>query len=1037
MVCSAMAPGCAPRRAGGAPCRREGGEAVEALLYGLVGDSGVVQLEPRHVVEQVFRIGVAVFAHVPGVVVQLPLVLVLIDQGNAGARLRRGGGDHEGEQGNKHASLHSYPKVTSHTESATLTHVHTSSHGPGPGGSEDWLELTDCRVDLATGLVVKRAGGQDQLREKERAALTYLVQRVGHTVSHEALLRDAWGYDADVVTRTLYTTMGRLREKVEADPTRPDHIVTVRGEGYQFVPAQGPSPVAPTLLGRDADIRRVMNQFDRGERLVTLLGPAGIGKTALARYLVVTSERPATLVDLSAATTMPALVSAVLASLGLAGSGRGSAEQGLGERIAARGPRLLVLDNFEGLVTVGAAAVGEWAQQASGVRFLVTSQVALRLASECVVALQGLAPAPAKALLVDRATRAGRAPAPAEAPAVDEIVNQLQGVPLALELAASRLRILPAFDLLERLRARGVDVLRGGWRDGPARHRSMEAALQSSWELLSDAGRRAAAQCTVFAVGFDLAAFEAVAEVPGADPLDVVAELQDHSWLRLRDGQLTMFDALRRFAGRHLDADDPAIRRHADWAQALEPSLGAVPELSLVLDRFVARDPERAAHAAVRIRDILVPLGHTDLNYDVQCRAGRAMAHVPDPLAAELGFQRVRAARRTFRFDEAREHLVAMGEVAARGGPDSHGRWWLERAGVELTSGQMDPAAEFLARSAALLGPLGPSRALGQLRSTEGLLAHFRGDTEGAIRLLREAVALNRRFGSEHQQARALGSLAMVLQGRWTEMEAAAREAIDAAARCGATHDEAVALGNLGLAQHESGQHDKAVTTFEAALDMWDAIGDPRRRAQVVANYAVGLAAVGAFDEAFLQLEVAIAAHEVHGNRLAHRLAIGNRGILKLASGDPVGAAESLQAAMATFEQYPHPEAHRAVFGWMWVAALAVAGGVDEAARRAGELGDIGSLGDPVDAYRDAARALMALATGAADAGARAEAVMGRAPLGLGPPGPDPPGRAGLHPVRWAGGRSLGRTVFLSYRRTPDAGHAGRLYGRLVRELLD
>ena len=218
-----------------------------------------------------------------------------------------------------------------------MTHVNTDPHAPSDPAFQPTLELTDCQIDLATGAVRTRGGATRQLRALERDVLAYLVDRVGETVTQAELLHEVWGYD-NVVTRTVYTTIRRLRQQIEADPTSPAHIVTQRGEGYQFVPARVQNVPLPTLIGRQAEIERIRERLSAGDRLITVSGPAGIGKTALANYLAATSEVPATVVELSTVRTLAALVSAVAQGLGLHPAGPGDAAERLGEQLGCARP---------------------------------------------------------------------------------------------------------------------------------------------------------------------------------------------------------------------------------------------------------------------------------------------------------------------------------------------------------------------------------------------------------------------------------------------------------------------------------------------------------------------------------------------------------------------------------------------------------------------------------------------------------------------------------------------------------------------------
>ena len=472
----------------------------------------------------------------------------------------------------------------------------------------------------------------------------------------------------------------------------------------------------------------------------------------------------------------------------------------------------------------------------------------------------------------------------------------------------------------------------------------MEAAVRSSWELLAPSARQAAAQCTLFAGPFDVAAFEAVVEVPGSEPLALLEDLNDHSWVRLHRGRLHMFDALRRFAEPHLhDGWD----RHAAWAMAQPRTLAHVDELNAVVERFVATEPVRAARAAILACEALIPNGHTDLAREVLERAAQAEAELPLPLRSELIYQRIDATRRSYHFDDCRKLLEQWRPVADAVGPQEQGRWWLGAGRVELHAGHFNDAEAHLHRAEARLGPHAPSREMARLGSALGVVRRMQGRHDEAVQCLRTAVAMHERCGTPHEMVAAMVNLAMVLQGRWPQMEQVAARTVAAAAELGAPNLEAAALSNLGLAQQESGQFARAVATFEACLDVMQAIGERRQQAQVLNNYALALFGLGDEAGAFARLDEARLIHHDLGNAIGHRITRGNRGILHLAAGHPVEAEADLLAAHATFEAHPHPPAHRSILACMLAALLASQGRVDQAEIWLTEAAATASADDP------------------------------------------------------------------------------------------
>ena len=237
--------------------------------------------------------------------------------------------------------------------------------------------------------------------------------------------------------------------------------------------------------------------------------------------------------DLTEARSLNEIASAVAGSLGVQ-LGRGDPVEQLGHAIAGRGRCLMILDNFDQVVDHAAATVGRWLTRAGETRFLITSRERLGLAGEQVQMVGPLSIETGQALFVARAQRLrpGLQLAGAEAEAVREIVRLVDGMPLAIELAGARMRVMSATQILAQMRKR-FSLLTGG---GSARHETLVITIDGSWELLKPWERSAWAQCTVFEGGFTLAAAEGVVDL-GAWPdapwvVDVVQSLVEKSLLR-------------------------------------------------------------------------------------------------------------------------------------------------------------------------------------------------------------------------------------------------------------------------------------------------------------------------------------------------------------------------------------------------------------------------------------------------------------------------------------------------------------------------
>jgi predicted ATPase len=426
---------------------------------------------------------------------------------------------------------------------------------------------------MADGVAV-RDGAEVPLTTKERDVLHYLATRAGRVVSREALLVDVWEYDPATVTRAVDMVVARLRRKIELNPARPDHVLTVTGTGYRFVLEMSEVPddvgartnITPGLssfVGRAADLAP-LDERVRGCGLVTVMGPPGVGKTRLALeygHSSVDRYRGGVwfcgLADARDGDELRAVVAGAL----------GAESDEVGRVLAQMGPTLLILDNFEQLVEVAPEVLGAWRSAAPQTTFLVTSRQRLGLEGEHTWRLRPLAPAAATRLLRDRAD--GHLVAGDEV--LRALVDRLDRLPLAIELAAARLDLLSPSELLTRLSA-PLSLLRSTRRDRVARQTTLEDAMAWSWDLLGPQEQALLADCTVFRGGFSLEAAEQVLDTEGRPSvLDGIHGLWDRSLLDVRtvDGgrRFGLLPSVAAFASARLDpAAARTVRtRHATY----------------------------------------------------------------------------------------------------------------------------------------------------------------------------------------------------------------------------------------------------------------------------------------------------------------------------------------------------------------------------------------------------------------------------------------------------------------------------------------
>jgi predicted ATPase len=367
---------------------------------------------------------------------------------------------------------------------------------------------------------------------------------------------------------------------------------TARPSAQGLEPAPLPIPATP-IVGREREIESVLQVLaDPAARLVTLLGPGGIGKTRLALEIASRSGGQVTaFVDLAPLADPGLVPGAIAGALGVRAEGNRPVLDVLTDRIGGH-PVLLVLDNFEHVLEA-APTVGRLLAACPRVQALVTSRSVLHLRGEHEVALAPLDPAPTVEVFVQRArqVREDFALDASNRAAVMQIVDRLEGIPLAIELAAARVRLLAPEALAQRLDRR-LD-LRSQEVDRPSRQQTLRATIGWSYALLNRDERALLRRLSVFARGWSLEAAEAVGAADDElDVLETLSALVGHSLVnpdsRSRsEPRFRMFETVREFARERLAESgelEATMRRLADY-----------------LCGFTARAGEALAHGDGRV----------------------------------------------------------------------------------------------------------------------------------------------------------------------------------------------------------------------------------------------------------------------------------------------------------------------------------------------------------------------------------------------------------------------------------------------------
>ena len=371
-----------------------------------------------------------------------------------------------------------------------------------------------------------------------------------------------------------------------------------------------PTP-ATRFLGRERELFEAASVWlDRDPRLLTIVGPGGTGKTRfsieLARFLAEEADGGTVFVPLAPARHAALVVPLIAERLGASGDDPAAIATRIGERRTH-----VVLDNLEQLLPDAARPLAELLATAPALRIVATSREPLRIAGESEFDLPPMDESDAVTLFIERA-QAVR-PDVADSHAVHELIRRLDGLPLAIELAAARVKLLGPEQLLERI-AQRLDLLKGG-RDADERHATLRATIGWSYDLLDDGEQRLFARLAVFRGGCTLEAAEAVCDAN----LDTLASLLDKSLVRRRtdangDERFWMLETIREFARERLKAsgEENALRRlQIDWLIELADRAGTratvgvagkwnvglvapeVDNLRAVLDWASFNDPER------------------------------------------------------------------------------------------------------------------------------------------------------------------------------------------------------------------------------------------------------------------------------------------------------------------------------------------------------------------------------------------------------------------------------------------------------------
>ncbi|MER6026592.1 BTAD domain-containing putative transcriptional regulator [Streptomyces sp. NPDC001851] len=596
----------------------------------------------------------------------------------------------------------------------------------------------------------------------------------------------------------------RLADELGADPSA--ELAALHGELLRAdaspAPTAPPAPLTP-LVGRADEVTEV-GRLLRSARLVTLTGPGGVGKTRLSAAVAERADGEVCFVELAALRDSAVLPQALLGALGLRESGLhlAAGAQGPWDRlVAAVSGRelLLVLDNCEHLVEEVAVRAARLLAACPRLRVLATSREPLGVVGEHLYPVRPLGAAAAAALFTDRARAARRAFAP-DPDTVRRVCAALDNLPLAIELAAARLRTLTLAELSARLHDR-LGVTERGSRAPETRHRTLRSVVGWSWDLLPEPEQRAARRFSVFAGGAGVASALRVCDTDE----ETLQSLADKSLLEWAGGRCRMLETIRAYGAEQLDAageTEPVQRVHAkallELLRAAGPGLRRGAQLEL-LPALAAEQPDllaavRWAVGARETRTALELIAAASAYLWIRGAAGTLAppARVllgavgdtpPDGLAEEYAVCVLIAASGPDGRDVWRRHRTAAGEALTAAWSDGRaGRhpvalllWMTHNATSDgdapgafaLVSAQRDsrePWARAAAQYVTGFGALGDGDLAGAERSFRTAATEFRalGDRWGAALVL-DALAGVARTRGDRRTALALTDEALTL----------------------------------------------------------------------------------------------------------------------------------------------------------------------------------------------------------------------------------------------------------------------------------
>jgi predicted ATPase/DNA-binding SARP family transcriptional activator len=855
-------------------------------------------------------------------------------------------------------------------------------------GDGDWVlpyrtRLAEVRLGLIEGQIAARldlGASGDVIGELEALVSVHPLREGLWALLMVALYRDGRQADALATYQRVRTTLadelgldpGLQLQQLEQQILVHDESLggiysTTRGLGPETPSGNLPS-MSAALVGRQTDIAAVSELLGSG-RLVEIVGPGGVGKTAVAiatGRALNSSDGVASngvwLARLETTATADDVTDTLVAALNVGG------EAALFERLKS-GPALVILDNCEHVVDDAATLAVRLLDAAPELRILCTSQVPLGVDGEVVFELEPLALPDAVALFTARAgTKRTKRDASEADEAVRALCRSLDGLPLAIELAAARTKTLSIEEITRRLDDRFA-VLSDPTSRRPERRRALRSTIKWSYDLLFPDDQRGLWALATFAGGAPLPAVESVLEafeVPAAAAIDVVGRLASRSLVIVDEDDTSttvryrLLESIRAFA---LDAmsdarmSERALAAHASWfADLAESSTQGVrsshqaeylsfaraerANIDAALAWSIAHDPLLALGLVNGFGWAWVVLGDSRGAQRILAALDAAgdAAPVRDRANALLLAGWIEAS--IGRLELAREHIAAATDVAdTTNDGDLQARCSYYLAYVVSHHGEFRQALELTDRSDALYRRLDRpwDQAANWLFAARAAISA--GDRERSVEAVEQVQSWLQTVDDPWLHVRrdaVLGELARI-QHRFDAAVAHLSRAAETSSRLGFLQTEAYQLSSLGRAHCQAGDYNTGSATLELAIDKAEATGDVRLAALARVHLGRVLRALGQVEPARTALEAATAWHRAAGG--GEQAALGECLLAAMDAMDRVPGAED-RLVMILDESRHNDEAHVEVFALDALARIAADTGDSVTARALCEQAD-------------------------------------------------------------------------------------------------